>query len=85
MNDTQILIRSFFAVAFTGVVWRSRSDNPVNKWYFERCDGMWEIPGTGWTMFWIGDPDVVKSEERWADYVAVCRGIPPSLEGGSRE
>ncbi|PSN69397.1 N-acetylglutamate synthase [Corynespora cassiicola Philippines] len=35
-----------------GVVWRSRTSNPVNKWYFERAVGMWNLPGGYWTMFW---------------------------------
>lgn len=26
-----------------GVVWRSRTDNPVNKWYFERAKGMCKL------------------------------------------
>jgi len=37
-----------------GVVWRSRRENPVNKWYFERSVGTWKIPKTQWTMFWTG-------------------------------
>ena len=28
-----------------GVCWRSRSDNPVNKWYFERAKGHWRLDG----------------------------------------
>ena len=28
-----------------GVCWRSRSDNPVNKWYFERARGSWRLDG----------------------------------------
>lgn len=35
-----------------GIVWRSRRENVVNKWYFERAKGAWKIPGTVWTMFW---------------------------------
>lgn len=35
-----------------GVVWRSRTSNPVNKWYQERSKGMWNLPGDQWTMFW---------------------------------
>jgi amino-acid N-acetyltransferase len=35
-----------------GVVWRSRTSNPVNKWYQERSKGMWNLPGGQWTMFW---------------------------------
>ncbi|KAF2203829.1 N-acetylglutamate synthase [Delitschia confertaspora ATCC 74209] len=35
-----------------GLVWRSRTSNPVNKWYFERAVGMYKLPGDEWTMFW---------------------------------
>lgn len=35
-----------------GLVWRSRMSNPVNKWYFERAVGMWNLPDGYWTMFW---------------------------------
>ncbi len=34
------------------LVWRSRTSNPVNKWYQERAKGMWNLPGGEWTMFW---------------------------------
>jgi amino-acid N-acetyltransferase len=72
-----------------GVVWRSRRDNPVNKWYFERATGTWEVPGTNWTMFWTGSNIDFKRvqqsgnidnevAERWKDYVAVCGNILPS-------
>ncbi|KAF2684419.1 N-acetylglutamate synthase [Lentithecium fluviatile CBS 122367] len=43
------LTRSAFPA---GVVWRSRKNNPVNKWYFERSVGMWNLPDGYWTMFW---------------------------------
>ena len=35
-----------------GLCWRSRKDNPVNKWYFERSRGTWKVPDMNWTMFW---------------------------------
>ncbi|KAF1960765.1 N-acetylglutamate synthase [Byssothecium circinans] len=38
-----------------GVVWRSRKNNPVNKWYFERSVGMWNLPDGYWTMFWTSE------------------------------
>ena len=66
-----------------GVCWRSRADNPVNKWYFERSVGTWKIPGSGWTMFWTGE-GVVEDEARWADYVGVCRGVVPSWADGTK-
>lgn len=35
------------------LVWKSRSANPVNKWYFERSNGFVRIGDEGsWTLFW---------------------------------
>jgi amino-acid N-acetyltransferase len=58
-----------------GVVWRSRTTNVVNKWYFERSRGTWKLPNTGWTMFWT-TPGM--SRRTFLDYEGVCRGIVPS-------
>lgn len=63
-----------------GVVWRSRRDNPVNKWYFERSTGTLKLDawdGTCWTMFWTTE-DVEEDKELWRDYQEVCRGIVAS-------
>ncbi|KAK0777585.1 Amino-acid acetyltransferase, mitochondrial [Friedmanniomyces endolithicus] len=76
----QSMVRSCFP---HGVCWRSRKDNPVNKWYFERCVGSWQIPGTQWTMFWTGE-GVVEGSERWGDYVGLCRDVVPSWEDGRK-
>ena len=69
-----------------GVVWRSRKDNPVNKWYFERARGTWQLPvkepgGQGWTMFWTTEG---VREERFKDYEAVCERVVPSWGDGKR-
>ncbi|TKA22066.1 hypothetical protein B0A50_08446 [Salinomyces thailandicus] len=76
----QAMVRTCFP---NGVCWRSRKDNPVNKWYFERAAGSWQIPGTNWTMFWTGD-GVVEGAERWRDYIAVCESVRPSWADGKR-
>ncbi|KAK8865796.1 amino-acid acetyltransferase, mitochondrial [Kwoniella newhampshirensis] len=34
------------------LVWRSRSDNPVNKWYFERSSGFVRTKDGKWKVFW---------------------------------
>jgi amino-acid N-acetyltransferase len=60
-----------------GVCWRSRRNNPVNKWYFERARGTWKIPETNWTMFWTTD-GVAEQEQMFKDYESVCRGVKPS-------
>lgn len=62
-----------------GVCWRSRKDNPVNKWYFERATGSWKIPGSNWAMFWTTE-GVEAGYDRgiFEDYEAVCRTVVPS-------
>ena len=65
-----------------GVVWRSRRDNPVNKWYFERAKGTRQLPADGkqgWTMFWTTE---TVSSERFDDYEAVCKNVVPSWSDG---
>lgn len=61
-----------------GVCWRSRRDNPVNKWYFERARGTWKLPGTNWTMFWTTERVEGGVGGRFRDYEAVCRGVEAS-------
>ncbi|WVR05776.1 amino-acid acetyltransferase, mitochondrial [Kwoniella sp. DSM 27419] len=34
------------------LVWRSRADNPVNKWYFERSSGFVRTQDGRWKVFW---------------------------------
>lgn len=60
-----------------GVCWRSRKDNPVNKWYFERARGTWKLPDSNWTMFWTTD-NVSRGSTLFLDYESVCRSIEPS-------
>lgn len=60
-----------------GVCWRSRKDNVVNKWYFERSRGTWKLPDTGWTMFWT-TPDLSMDRQTFLDYESVCESIQPS-------
>ena len=60
-----------------GVCWRSRKSNPVNKWYFERSRGTWELPGTEWTLFWTTE-GVERSSEVFEDYERVCESIQPT-------
>ena len=60
-----------------GVCWRSRKDNPVNKWYFERSLGTAKLDGCSWTMFWT-TPGLEGRNPRLHDYEGVCRGVEPS-------
>lgn len=60
-----------------GVCWRSRKDNPVNKWYFERSRGTWKLADSNWTMFWTTS-GLLEDSARFRDYEAVCRSIQPS-------
>jgi amino-acid N-acetyltransferase len=89
-----ILFNAMVRTCFpNGVCWRSRKDNPVNKWYFERSRGTWKIPDMNWTMFWT-TPDVVaggnnddnsiNNNQTFLDYEAVCRGIQPTWRDGKK-
>lgn len=60
-----------------GVSWRSRKDNPVNKWYFERSLGTNKLSGCNWTMFWT-TPDLDNRHPTLDDYEDVCRSVEPS-------
>jgi amino-acid N-acetyltransferase len=62
-----------------GVCWRSRKDNPVNKWYFERSCGARKLPDSNWAMFWT-TPEAATSEQLMRDYEDVCRNVVPSWE-----
>lgn len=43
------------------LVWKSRSNNPVNRWYYERSNGFvridTDVKGTGWQLFWCDAED----------------------------
>lgn len=39
----------------TELIWRSRNNNPVNKWYFERCRGSANVPDSQWKLYFAGD------------------------------
>jgi amino-acid N-acetyltransferase len=43
------------------LVWRSRSNNPINKWYFERSSGHVRIGS--WVLFWCDAEKRLKVEE----------------------
>ncbi|KAJ7596875.1 hypothetical protein C8J56DRAFT_918543 [Mycena floridula] len=43
------------------LVWRSRANNPVNKWYFERSSG--HIRMGSWVLFWCDAEKRLKIEE----------------------
>lgn len=60
-----------------GVCWRSREDNPVNKWYFERSAGTCKLPNSGWTMFWT-TLGLSSKHPVLVDYKTVCRSVQPT-------
>ena len=60
-----------------GVCWRSRKNNPVNKWYFERSRGAWKLDNSNWAMFWT-TPGAALDAQKMQDYEDVCRNVAPS-------
>ncbi|KAJ3314916.1 Amino-acid acetyltransferase, mitochondrial, partial [Blyttiomyces sp. JEL0837] len=61
---------------FPDLMWRSRADNPVNKWYFDRSVGNAKVGGGYWMMFWYGKQGLGLVKE----YQAVCEAIPASFK-----
>lgn len=59
------------------ILWRSRRNNPVNKWYFERSRGTVRVPESHWTMFWAGAQ--TREETILDEYLKICSSIEPSL------
>ncbi|KAK3318475.1 hypothetical protein B0H66DRAFT_239451 [Apodospora peruviana] len=60
-----------------GVCWRSRKNNPVNKWYFERSCGVRKLFNSNWAMFWT-NPEAPLNVQLMKDYEDVCRNVVPS-------
>ena len=60
-----------------GVCWRSRKNNPVNKWYFERSSGTAKLFDSNWTMFWTTH-NLVGGDPTLQNYESVCRSVEPS-------
>jgi len=56
--------------------WRSRSDNPINEFYFEQSEGA--IKGDPWTVFWYG----LEGFEEIRFAVEHCRTRPATLKLG---
>lgn len=56
------------------LVWRSRADNPINKWYFERSNGFAKLKemgkgGTPGALFWCDAEQRLEQDSRDADEV----------------
>lgn len=60
------------------LLWRSRKNNPVNKWYFERSKANYSIDGTQWRLFFTGKQEL--SVSLLAGYIKVCSSIEPSFD-----
>ena len=74
------------------LIWRSRKNNPVNKWYFERCCGSMTPQDSSWRVFYTGElfnkkidrtkqkkPDVFNISRKVDAYTTICESIPPSF------
>ncbi|CAK7898145.1 amino-acid acetyltransferase, mitochondrial [[Candida] anglica] len=76
------------------LLWRSRKNNPVNKWYFERCVGTLSNPESQWKLFYTGEmfnkridrskgktrPENVDIQAKLRSYSLICESIEPSFK-----
>ncbi|KAG1471673.1 hypothetical protein G6F56_001989 [Rhizopus delemar] len=61
--------------AYPELLWRSRKDNGVNKWYFERANGYLRLKDSNWVLFWHGQEGYKQIDE----YSQIANSIPPSF------
>lgn len=72
------------------LIWRSRKNNPVNKWYFERSLGSISKTDSRWKLFYTGDvfnkdtntkqkKGQVNINAKLKLYWNICQNIPPSF------
>lgn len=74
-----ILFKTMAMKLFPGeLLWRSRADNPVNKWYFERSKGTMRVLNSNWVMFWSGK--ATREKTNLDDYLSICSSIEPSFK-----
>ncbi|BFZ54936.1 Amino-acid acetyltransferase, mitochondrial [Savitreella phatthalungensis] len=82
-----ILFNVLVATFDKELIWRSRANNPVNKWYFERCTGQATVAGIGsdgaetgtqWRVFWRMPQGKTPSQERLQEYLEIGRRIQPT-------
>lgn len=57
------------------LIWRSRTDNPVNGFYFAESHGA--VRGADWTVFWRGALDPVKDQALIASVLAMPETLEP--------
>lgn len=62
------------------LIWRSRLNNPVNKWYHERSNGSMFVENTHWRCFWLGTDTRERNHKYLRDYLEVCERIQPSWD-----
>ncbi|AOA60434.1 Acetylglutamate synthase (glutamate N-acetyltransferase), mitochondrial enzyme [Komagataella phaffii GS115] len=74
-----VLFKSLLSNFENELFWRSRSNNPVNKWYFERSKGSLTVTGTNWKCFYTGKN--YPSLDRMKGYFNICERIQPSWNG----
>ncbi|KAJ2785607.1 Amino-acid acetyltransferase, mitochondrial [Coemansia javaensis] len=64
-------------------MWRSRNDNGVNRWYFDRATGHFRAPppesGTRWVFFWYHPPAAAPDPDEIRAGIRVAQAIPPSF------
>lgn len=73
----------------SGILWRSRVDNAVNKWYFERCRISHQVADSNWMLFHSGCKEDIHSsksvtsgyDDELEAYCEVVLQIAPSFVG----
>ncbi len=63
---------------YPNMLWRSRAENPVNNWYFERSSGSIFVPTEhqDWRLFYYGEG----GSHFIRNYCEIVKNIPASFK-----
>lgn len=91
LGISDIIFNLMFKLFPKELLWRSRKDNVVNKWYFQRSVGVLDLSmdlsygdkkPSQFKLFYHGDPELANNSfhtiERLVDYAKYVRDIKPS-------
>lgn len=91
LGISDIIFNLMFKLFPKELLWRSRKDNVVNKWYFQRSVGVLDLSidlshgdkkPSQFNLFYYGDPELANNcfhtTQRLVDYATYVRDIEPS-------
>ncbi|CDK27656.1 unnamed protein product [Kuraishia capsulata CBS 1993] len=71
-----VVFKAMLSLFEDELLWRSRTNNPVNRYYFDRSKGNFTVDGNLWRGFYSGKK--VRTRQDFRVYNDICGSIEPS-------